>query len=253
MRPWIPVVASFKAVAIALAATHHLGVAAVLFFGPDFWVAAQFVLPFAQGFGAAVTSFDTDRKEVWLTIDDGPDPKSTPKVLELLRRHGARATFFVVGSNVALHPELARRIVEEGHTIGNHTQTHPAGRFWSLAPAAIASEVDLCTAALLLADARFERLFRPPVGVRNPFLDPVLEERGMRLVLWNARGFDGGGSKPRAALERISRSIGPGAILVAHEGGPRASGRIEFVEMLLDHLASGGYRCVLPAPGSLRS
>ena len=108
MKAWVIVIASFKACGIALAAEHHAGAGAILFFAPDPWVFLQFFLPSAQGFGPAITSFETERREVWLTIDDGPDPSSTPRVLDLLRKHGARATFFVIGEQVARHPELAR-------------------------------------------------------------------------------------------------------------------------------------------------
>lgn len=251
MRPWIAVFVSFKAAAVALALAHHQGAAAVVFFLPDPWIFLQFILPSQQAFGPAVTRFETERPEVWLTIDDGPDPASTPRVLELLRRHGARATFFVVGEQVEKHPELARRIVAEGHSIGNHTHTHPSPSFWRATPGETASEIDRCVAALLLADVPFERFFRPPVGIRNPFLDPQLSSRGMLLVLWSARGLDGRGGSPHAALARIARRIAPGGILVSHEAGPRAEGRVVFVELLLEHLASRGYACVLPARDSL--
>jgi peptidoglycan/xylan/chitin deacetylase (PgdA/CDA1 family) len=251
VRPWIAVAVSFKATGIVLAWTHHPAAGALMFFGPDPWIFLQFILPSQQAFGPAATAFETPRREVWLTIDDGPDPASTPLVLDLLREHGARATFFVVGSQVARHPELARRIVAEGHTIGNHTQTHPAAGFWCATPARTAREIDECLAALLLANAPFERYFRPPVGIRNPFLDPQLAARGMKLVLWSARGFDGGGRDPDAALARISRQMRPGAILVSHEAGPRPAARVEFVRKLLKHLAEKGYACVIPGRGSL--
>ena len=251
MRPWIAVAVSFKAAGIVLALAHHPAAAALMFFGPDPWIFLQFLLPNQQAFGPAATSFETARREVWLTIDDGPDPASTPVVLDLLRKHRARATFFVVGSRVAMYPELARRIAAEGHTIGNHTQTHPAENFWCASPARAAREIDECVAALLLANAPFERYFRPPVGIRNPFLDPLLTARGMRLILWNARGFDGGGRDPDAALARISRQIRPGSILVSHEAGPRAAARVEFVGKLLKHLADEDYACVIPDHGSL--
>ena len=74
----------------------------------------------------------------------------------------------------------------------------------------------------------------------------------MELVLWNARGFDGSGRDPRAALARIARRVRPGAILVAHEGGPRAANRLAFVELLLAHLAQEHYACILPERGRLR-
>jgi hypothetical protein len=106
-------------------------------------------------------------------------------------------------------------------------------------------------AALLLADVPFERYFRPPVGIRNPFLDPQLSSRGMQLVLWNARGLDGRGGSPQAALARIARRIEPGGILVSHEAGPRAANRVEFVQLLLKHLTSEGYACVLPPRDAL--
>lgn len=253
MRPWIAVLVSFKACAVALACAHQTVAALVVFFAPDPWIFLQFILPSQQGFGPAATSFETSRNEVWLTIDDGPDPASTPQVLKLLGEHGARATFFLVGDQVAKHPELARQIAAEGHSIGNHTQTHPASSFWRASPARTASEIDRCVASLLLANAPFERYFRPPVGIRNPFLDPQLVARGMELVLWSARGLEGAGGNADAALARIARGIKPGAILLAHEAGPRAKERVAFVGRLLEHLASAGYRCVIPSRDALAS
>ena len=235
-----------------LALCHYPTAAWIVLFAPDPWLFLQFVLPSQQAFGPAFRSFETERREVWLTIDDGPDPASTPRVLELLKANGAKATFFVIGASVARHPDLARRIVAEGHSIGNHTRSHPLGSFWSASPARTASEIEGCVGALLLADAPFERYFRPPVGVRNPFLNPELSARGMQLVLWNARGFDGGSRSPERALAAISHSIRPGSILLSHEAGPRADQRLRFMELLLGHLGREGYSCVLPRRDSLR-
>ena len=253
MRPWIPVFISFKLCALALAVEHYPVAALVVLFAPDPWLFVQFILPSQQAFGPAIRSFETDRNEVWLTIDDGPDPASTPRVLELLKAHGAKATFFVVGSQVAKHPDLARMIVAEGHTIANHTLTHPLGTFWCASPSRTAREIEGCIGALLIADAPFERYFRPPVGVRNPFLEPQLAARGMRLVLWNARGFDGGSRSAVSALAAISGSVKPGAILLSHEAGPGAAKRIRFLELLLEHLAERRLTCVLPRPDRLRT
>lgn len=251
MRPWILILLSFKACGIALAVERHPWAGALLFFGPDPWLFVQFILPSAQAFGPAATTFATARREVWLTIDDGPDPLSTPQVLELLEAHGARATFFLVGARVQKYPELARQITDRGHTIGNHTHTHPVADFWLAPPGRIAAEIDRCTGALLVANAPFERYFRPPVGVRSPFLDPQLAARGMLQVLWSARGLDGTGRDPAAALRRIAPRIRPGGILVSHEAGSRPKERVRFVELLLEHLGREGYACVLPSREAL--
>jgi len=253
VRPWISIFLGFKVGAVALGVLHHPYAAIVVFFAPDPWIVMQFVLPNHQAFCAAATRFDTPGREVWLTIDDGPDPASTPIVLDLLRRHGAKATFFVVGSQVERHPELARRIASEGHTIGNHTHTHPAWSFWAAGSARTAAEIDRCVAALLLADVPFERFFRPPVGVRNPLLGAQLEARAMLLVLWSARGLEGGGRAPGAAMRRIAPQIRPGSIVLAHESGSRPEQRLEFLTLLLDHLSREGYRCVLPERPALRA
>jgi peptidoglycan/xylan/chitin deacetylase (PgdA/CDA1 family) len=252
VRPWVAVFLSFKVCAALLALERHYGAAVVVLLAPDPWLFLQFVHPRQQAFGPAATSFETTRREVWLTIDDGPDPSSTPAVLDLLKAHGAKATFFVIGEQVARHPGLVRRMAAEGHSVGNHTFTHPLSSFWCALPSRTAAEIDQCVGALLLADAPFERYFRPPVGVRNPFLDPQLAARGMDLVLWNARGFDGGSRRPGAALACIAGRIGPGGIILCHEGGPRAATRLEFTRLLLEFLGAEGYACVLPPRSSLR-
>jgi peptidoglycan/xylan/chitin deacetylase (PgdA/CDA1 family) len=253
VRPWLPIVLGFKGCAVALAIEHQPVAALVAWVIPDPWIIVQFLATRAQGFGPVMTRFVTEEREVWLTIDDGPDPESTPKVLELLRSHGAKATFFLVGERVARHPDLARRIVAEGHTIGNHSHTHPHASFWCALPGRTAAEIDGCVGALLLADAPFERYFRPPVGFRNPFLEPQLSSRGMRLVLWSARGYDGVGNDPRKAFWRIARDISPGAILLAHEGGPGFAGRLAFLTLVLEHLTEARYSCVLPRAADLRN
>jgi peptidoglycan/xylan/chitin deacetylase (PgdA/CDA1 family) len=99
-------------------------------------------------FGPVVTRFRTRQKAVWLTIDDGPHPEDTPQLLELLKKHDAHATFFVIGRHVQKYPELARAILRGGHTLGNHTQTHPVLFFWSFLETRLAREMDQCNQIL---------------------------------------------------------------------------------------------------------
>ena len=97
--------------------------------------------PYCQWLGPVVTRFRTDRREVWLTIDDGPAPGETEAVLEVLERFGARATFFLIGDRAERNPELVEKIREAGHGIGNHTATHPQAWWWTLPRFRVEAEV----------------------------------------------------------------------------------------------------------------
>ena len=131
------------------------------------------LLPRSRVLGPNWTRLPAARGQVALTIDDGPDPAVTPAVLDLLARHGVRATFFCIGERVARHPELARRITREGHEIGNHTQHHRYV-FSLFGPTAIRREIALAQASIQAVCQVVPRFFRAPAGLRNPFLQPCL-------------------------------------------------------------------------------
>jgi peptidoglycan/xylan/chitin deacetylase (PgdA/CDA1 family) len=201
-----------------------------------------------QWWGPVVTSFATARREVWLTIDDGPDRIHTPQMLELLARFDARATFFVIGERAAQFPEEIAAIRAAGHEIGNHTFSHPSGSFWSFPPDRIAAEID----AVQCATTPY---FRSPAGLKNFFVHPALWQRNMLLVGWTVRGLDTVSDDPAAVAERIRGAIKPGAIVLLHEGH-RTEREPEFhprcLELTLSALAQEGYRSVLPSPEQLR-
>ena len=127
------------------------------------------------------------RKTVWLTFDDGPHPRYTPKVLEVLAAHGVRATFFLIGGNARLYPRIVERIARERHRIGNHTWRHP-----NLAklPADKVREEILLTEALLGASLGTRKLLRPPYGAHNATVDAIVASLGYRMVLWNVDTVD---------------------------------------------------------------
>ena len=242
----------FNLGALVLLASHCFLAALVAFLVPVPWVLPQFIVPSADGFGPVMTHFATDRREVWLTIDDGPDPITTPQVLALLETHRTRATFFLIGRKVSRHPELVAEIVRRGHTVGNHTDSHPCTSFWFAWPRRLAVEIDRCADALRRAGVTPMPCFRPPVGIKNPFLHRQLAARGLDLILWSARGYDSV-SRPEAALRRITRDLQPGAIILVHEAGRPGPSRLPLLTRLLDRLARDGYACVVPPAGSLRS
>ena len=200
--------------------------------------------------GPIATQFETSEREVWLTIDDGPDERDTPGMLDLLARHRAQATFFVVGEKVAAQPELCRRIVDEGHSLGNHTQTHPAA-FWWLLPRPLAHrEIVRCNHSIRAATGAHPQWFRSPVGMSSTAVHPSATREGLQVVGWSADGCDGCPAAPTRIVERIAKRLRPGAIILLHESG-RSKHRVLTLSRLLDHLAEAGYRCVLPSPESL--
>ena len=168
--------------------------------------------PNLEWLGPVVSRYKTDEREVWLTIDDGPTD-DTPAVLDLLDRYRVGATFFVKGILAASHPEWIAEIGARGHTIGNHSHTHPAAYFWCLPPRAIARQIDACNAAIPPT-----KLFRAPVGHKNLFVHPALRKRGMTLIGFSARAFDAVERNPDVIASRIIRSLEPGAIVLLHQG-----------------------------------
>lgn len=155
---------------------------------------------------------------VALTIDDGPDPVVTPKVLDLLDRHGVRATFFCVGSRAARHPAIVREIIARGHAVENHSQRHVHTFSVSL-PHQLNREIDAGQRTFEALTGDRPWFFRAPAGLRNLFLEPVLQRQDLRLVAWTRRGFDTRESDPKLVLERLVTGLAARDILLVHDGG----------------------------------
>jgi len=195
--------------------------------------------------GPVARSFRTENNEVWLTIDDGPDPAQTPELLEILKAHDARASFFVIGKKVDRNRALCRRIVSGGHTLENHTHTHPAGFFWTMPCCAVRGEIASCSHAIRVAAGVSPAWFRSPAGLTNECVHPAAAREWLRLAGWSSSGLDGmPGRDPHEVAARILRGVKPGAILLMHEGPGRSSARV--LELLLAGLALKGFRCVIP-------
>jgi peptidoglycan/xylan/chitin deacetylase (PgdA/CDA1 family) len=201
-----------------------------------------------QWWGPVMTHFETPRREVWLTIDDGPDPIHTPRLLEILDRFDARATFFVIGERAAKFPAELEAIRAAGHEVANHTATHPSATFWCLPPGRIAREIDRCEIVT--------RHFRAPGGMKNFFVHPVLARRQMELVGWTVRGLDTVSKDADAVAARVLREVKPGAIVLLHEGHRTATDpdfHPRCLEQTLLALTTANYRCVLPRPEQVRA
>ncbi len=254
MRTPLLIIAVLKVTGVALAlGGGSLTWALILFFGPDVWLLYHVFVPGASGLARTFSCFGTERPEVWLTIDDGPDPDDTPRILDLLDRHDARATFFVIGHRAAQHRELVAEICRRGHEIGHHTHTHRTGTFWCASPARTRRELDAALPHLSLAGAARPSRFRPPVGIKNLFLGPALIERGLTCVAWNVRSFDSFSHDAEKTAARVLRQVRPGSIILMHEGPSlHASVRVTALARTLEQLAARGLRCVIPTDAQLR-
>lgn len=175
----------------------------------------------------------TARHEIALTIDDGPDAEVTPGVLDLLDRHAACATFFVIAAAAARAPELCREIIRRGHSVQNHTDRH-SHSFSLLGPKAIEREVAAAQARIADITGTAPRFFRAPAGLRNPFLQPVLARLDLQLVSWTRRGFDTVRREPERVLARLVHRLAAGDILLLHDGHAARSngGRAVILDVL---------------------
>jgi peptidoglycan/xylan/chitin deacetylase (PgdA/CDA1 family) len=148
------------------------------------------------------------------------------------------------------HPELVRLMLARGHTVANHSQTHPSGAFWCLRPTAIARQIDECNEALTTITGETPRLFRAPVGTKNPFVHPMLSRRRMTIVGWSVRGFDSFGDDVERVSQRIVPRVGSGSIIVMHQG--RAFS-VACVSRVVDELQARGYSFVIPELDRLKT
>jgi peptidoglycan/xylan/chitin deacetylase (PgdA/CDA1 family) len=222
------------------------GVAAnhALLGGAGLWPRSALLGPNIRRLPAAAAA----RREWALTLDDGPDPDTTPAVLDLLARFGVKATFFCIAERARAQPALLRRIVDCGHDVQNHSNLH-RHNFSLLGSQALRREID--TAQQVLADlsGRRPHCFRAPAGLRNVLLDPVLDEFGLHLVSWTRRAFDTREGRPQTVLARLARGLAAGDILLLHDGHsrPAADGRpvvLAALPLLLQRCHDAGLRGV---------
>ena len=182
-----------------------------------------------------------DEPRIALTFDDGPHPEYTAQILDILAGFDIRATFFVIGENVDLYPEMLQRTVAEGHEIGNHTQTHPLK---NLSSEQIEREMSECESTIgEWIDCR-PRLFRPPGGIISEPVIALAENHLYRVILWSIDTRDWA----HTPVERITRtvldSVGAGDIILMHDGIKSNSPTPQALRIMIPILLERGYRFV---------
>jgi peptidoglycan-N-acetylglucosamine deacetylase len=181
-----------------------------------------------------------------LTFDDGPDPRWTPAVLDLLRRHRARVTFCVVGEHVAAHPELVRRIADEGHALCDHTWTHDQA-LTSRPTAVLRTELRRTYDAIVAATGGRKPLyFRAPAGHWSPRVVAEARRLGLRPLGWSVDPADWRGPPPAAIASRVMQGAAPGAIVLLHDGYGDRAATVTALEAILRALTERRLSLVTP-------
>ena len=173
--------------------------------------------PRSQLFGKTFTGVGRESRQIALTYDDGPNDPDTMRLLELLERHGVKATFFMIGRYVRQKPEIARAVAAAGHVIGNHTFTHPNLIFAGANEAG--RQFEECEQALSEVVGAHSLLFRPPFGGRTPWVLDVARARGLQTVMWSVTGFDWNPTTAEAIEARVGKHVVGGDVILLHDGG----------------------------------
>jgi peptidoglycan/xylan/chitin deacetylase (PgdA/CDA1 family) len=205
--------------------------------------------PWCRWLGPAAMQFVTAQRELWLTIDDGPDGFRSLALAQALAERGVRATFFIKGERLGAQQEIGREAMANGHTLANHTFSHPIGAFAWLMPVRLREEIERCNAALQAVGMGNSRWFRSPLGFKNLWLHWVLRRCGMRLVLWSVRAHDGVVCDPESVIRRVRKQAQPGAVILMHECRPRSN---EAILGVVDTLLADGFAFVIPRDEQLR-
>jgi peptidoglycan/xylan/chitin deacetylase (PgdA/CDA1 family) len=207
------------------------------------------IAPFFSGhyfFMPAIARGTREKSAVSITFDDGPDPATTPRLLNLLEKHSISGTFFVVGKNVAEYPDLLRNIISCGHEIGNHSMHHDMFLMLKTSET-IRTEIEDCQ-KLLNEQGIHALAFRPPAGIINPKLWQILLNLGMYCVTFNRRGCDFGNRIINGLAQRIVKKAKPGDIILLHDCSSRHGISIERwlheVEQVILGMKTKGIRIV---------
>jgi peptidoglycan/xylan/chitin deacetylase (PgdA/CDA1 family) len=157
-----------------------------------------------------------------LTYDDGPNDPYTFRLLEILAKHDVHATFFLIGRFAQQRPDIVREVVKAGHIVGNHTYTHPALVFESVAH--VRNQLLDCRRAITDAVGEHSNLFRPPFGARRPAVLRMARDLGLQPVMWNVTGYDWNAKSPDDIERKVTRQVRGGDVVLLHDGGHKQLG-----------------------------
>lgn len=242
---------AFKTIRLIFVVVLLLMIAVDVFYGIAWWIYIVPCLLFLtfivigafrlqrNFFVKAYTLSTSTEKQIALTFDDGPATHSIA-VLNALKKHGATATFFCIGSRIEKFPEICRRMAAEGHTIGNHSFSH-AHVFPFFSRKRVQKEIERTNELIQGITGKPNRLFRPPFGVTNPTIAAAVQQMDQLVIGWNLRSFDTVSKDPEGLAKRIVEKIKPGTVLLLHDNRPDTAA---ILDSILQYTARHGYKTV---------
>ncbi len=213
-----------------------------------------FTLVFCFAFTFSLSIFSNDSKiyynykycdgemKIALTFDDGPHPKKTPQILDVLSQYGIHATFFAIGQNIEYYPEVAKRILSDGHEIGNHTFSHP--NLNRTQKALLSKEMFECENTFKQILNYKSNLFRPPEGVVDEYIRTLASDMGYDVILWSVDTRDWAGTSTEKIVSGILENIEPGDIILMHDYTGKNCHTIEALKSIIPKLIEKGYTFV---------
>ncbi len=201
--------------------------------------------PWSNAFGKTHWRGDRGSRVVALTFDDGPNEPYTTEILNILRAERVKGTFFLIGQNVRRYPATAERIAREGEAIGNHSDTHPPGFALDL-PRFLQRELNRTEESIHAATGIYPRYFRPPQGIRSPWLMSLLQKDSLVMVTWDDAPNDWENLGPKELVSRTLAQVHPGAIILLHDGlntadRPNRSATVAALPEIIRRLRGMGY------------
>lgn len=186
---------------------------------------------------------DPKQRYIALTFDDGPESKWTPRILDILRDKQIKATFFVIGRELEKYPDIAQRMVGEGHVIANHTYNHV--NLNNVSPDQMASEINQGASAIAKFTGKKPKLLRPPFGAQNPKVVEIANNNGSFVILWSVDTEDWRGLDAQTIRARVVPIVKNGDIILQHNGeGPNLEGSVTVLPILIDEIKARGYTFV---------
>lgn len=222
------------------------------FIYPIFVITILFLLVFLPCKSLAIPYFEdrliskvtTKEKVLAITFDDGPHPTYTPEILDILDKYKVKATFFMIGSQMDKQPDIVKEVIKRGHVVGNHTYHH-YGDLKNQKKEVVLAELKLWDQTMEKIGGPKTNLFRPPRGYIGGAVLLAAEENGDSTILWTICGDNRSTPTPEMMAKRVEENIGPGGIILLHDGVSKARWKdVKASELIIESLTAQGYRFV---------